>query len=966
MQWCKYEKRIRTFFLIVFTAVLFTQSFFSAAQAAPRAVRVGYPDTPLYMGTAPRLRSGYMYDYLQELADYADWKITYVGGTWPELIEKLQQEKIDVLAGVPKLPAYKDTFAFANCSMGVVEMTVVVPANGNNYVLAENGVNGLNIGFIETNPYAQVVLNDFAQKGFMYKAVPFDSRERLNKAMERGEVDAILSMKNRYNSSLGIAAMMLDPQPIFLVTNNGRPDLMDAINYATGMMQVTDPQIQTRLYRKYLMNNAARPLFFTDEEKNYLKEKGELVIVAAGDQRPYCYFEDGELKGILGDVISRITSDLGIRVRTIETADYVGALKLLHEGKADILANFFGDYGWADQNNVRITQSFIFSRYATVVRKNEKVEKPRAACVKNYFYANGYVEKIYPRKQILYYDTVGECLDAVADGRADVTFINTFLSQTILQQGHYRNLQASYTQNLPYQGSMAVNSEADPLLLRILNKEINHISAEEILRIVNKNTLFTTTDMGLTDIIYRYPIVVLAMVSIVGATIIIFMGSLLAERKKHLRYINEIAYVDKNTGCSNQRWLEECLPENFFALDKQYAVFVVSIKHMDLIIERYGFRFGNKLMQHMADLFRNCAFVKELGVQTGEGRCIAIGSYKKKRDFKVMLEQLASRNNTILSFGINMDTLLKIGVYFMRNRPIVMNKAIGFARQASFIAMKRQENVVVFDEIMEKKQQMEQNIESRMHNALAAGEFKAYYQPQYDMQTNRIFGAEALVRWEISGNPVMMPDEFITIFEQNGFITYLDFYMLEQVCKFQRRRLDKGLPVVPIAVNQSRLHMSDMEYSDKLQALIDTYRLPAGILELELTETVVLDFNDKKQRNHVQKVFEEMHKMGFRTALDDFGSGYSSMLLLDFLPWNMLKLDRSFLNDLKKTEKSHVLLHHIIKMVHELDINVICEGIETEEQAKLLQGLGCRLAQGFFYARPMTEEKFAERLGKEL
>ncbi|MFA6850782.1 MAG: EAL domain-containing protein, partial [Selenomonadaceae bacterium] len=134
----------------------------------------------------------------------------------------------------------------------------------------------------------------------------------------------------------------------------------------------------------------------------------------------------------------------------------------------------------------------------------------------------------------------------------------------------------------------------------------------------------------------------------------------------------------------------------------------------------------------------------------------------------------------------------------------------------------------------------------------------------------------------------------------------------------------------------------------------------------ELTETVVLDFNDKKQRSHVQKVFDEMHKRGFRTALDDFGSGYSSMLLLDFLPWNMLKLDRSFLNDLKKTEKSHVLLHHIIKMVHELDINVICEGIETKEQAELLQGLGCRLAQGFFYARPMTEEKFAERLGKEL
>lgn len=205
-----------------------------------------------------------------------------------------------------------------------------------------------------------------------------------------------------------------------------------------------------------------------------------------------------------------------------------------------------------------------------------------------------------------------------------------------------------------------------------------------------------------------------------------------------------------------------------------------------------------------------------------------------------------------------------------------------------------------------------------------------------------------------------MPGTFIDVFEHNGFILRFDYYMLEKICQLQRQRLNDGQKIVPISVNQSRLHIKEENYLDKMQRIADRYKLPAGCVELELTETAFGDFEQSEQRGHAVHVIKELKKMGYSISMDDFGSGYSSLALLQTLPMDIMKIDRSMLVSAEESPRAKSILRNIVDLGQRLGMEVICEGIETPEQEKFLLELGCRYGQGYLYARPMPMQNFAD------
>ena len=244
-----------------------------------------------------------------------------------------------------------------------------------------------------------------------------------------------------------------------------------------------------------------------------------------------------------------------------------------------------------------------------------------------------------------------------------------------------------------------------------------------------------------------------------------------------------------------------------------------------------------------------------------------------------------------------------------------------------------------------------------MAEALETGEFQVFYQPKISLEDRGIMGAEALIRWKIEDGTLVPPDEFIPIFEQNGFIVRLDVYVLDQVCRRLRGWLDQGRPALPVSVNQSRRLLFQEGYIRILSETVEKYGLSPRMIILEITESIAME-----EAEILKNLLIELHRLGFRVSMDDFGSGYSSLNVLKDIPVDELKLDREFLLPAQDGERRDTIVRNIIHLAQDLGIATVAEGVETEGQAKFLQECGCDIAQGYYFARPMPPDKMEELL----
>lgn len=262
------------------------------------------------------------------------------------------------------------------------------------------------------------------------------------------------------------------------------------------------------------------------------------------------------------------------------------------------------------------------------------------------------------------------------------------------------------------------------------------------------------------------------------------------------------------------------------------------------------------------------------------------------------------------------------------------------------------------DEIMQHQTHVKE-IEMMFPSAIENEEFKVFYQPKTQLNNYQLAGAEALCRWFRNGK-VISPGEFIPVLEGSKAICTLDFYMLDHVCRDIRRWLDEGREAVKVSVNLSRLHLGDEDLLESILRIIDKYKVPHHFIEIELTETTTdVDYKELK------KIVYGLKEQDISTSVDDFGVGYSSLNLIREMPWNVLKIDKSFLptQEEENNDPSKVkMLRHIITMSQDLGLECIVEGVETAEQVKLLKDCKCYLAQGFYFDRPLPVKEFEQKL----
>ena len=392
--------------------------------------------------------------------------------------------------------------------------------------------------------------------------------------------------------------------------------------------------------------------------------------------------------------------------------------------------------------------------------------------------------------------------------------------------------------------------------------------------------------------------------------------------------------------------------------ETDYDLVAVDIECFRFFNDTYGANEGDHLLKFVAGLLRNvCGKGKGICARMDGDHFMLLMPRRERLSAKLPEEVHDKLHTYHMKARMKARIAIRFGIYAIGDMTISIR---GMCDRALLAAesIKGKYGVLTaeYNDSIRKKLLDETEITNDMAVALAKRQFVVYVQPKYDLYTEKIAGAEALVRWEHPTRGFMSPDEFIPLFEKNGFITELDAYVWEETCAIIRECMDRGEKHVPVSVNVSRADIYNPDLPVKLLDIVHRHGLEPKHLHLEITETA---YTQNPQQ--LISVVQQLKSFGFLIEMDDFGSGYSSLNMLSELPIDILKLDMKFIQNESKEGKRNIL-SFVIGLAKWLNLIVVAEGVETEQQMKMLRNMDCNMAQGYYYSRPLPAKKFIDLL----
>ncbi|WP_296325959.1 GGDEF domain-containing phosphodiesterase [Treponema sp. UBA3813] len=438
------------------------------------------------------------------------------------------------------------------------------------------------------------------------------------------------------------------------------------------------------------------------------------------------------------------------------------------------------------------------------------------------------------------------------------------------------------------------------------------------------------------------------------------LSYLLCSRARLMNLMDAVKITDSLTGALNLHGLQETVGEILSKKEIQnFSVVLLNFKNFKYINQRVTTDNGDIILRKYSMLVQGFLEGKGYLARLGSDNFLTLVEKKRLSEFIEFIKNVSiSVNNKGTVESIKID--VRAGVYETNEETtfgdIMSNSAVALdsARHS------RNKDILFFEREMLEKALHDKSISNMFLDSLAKNEFKVYYQPKVDLQTNMLCGCEALSRWY--AQRLITPAEFIPILEQEGTIKNLDFYVLETVCRNIREWIDKGIEPVLISTNFSKLHLSDEHFEEHIISTLKKYDVPSKYLELELTE-----LSDYQYFERLVSFVNKMQDEGFKISIDDFGTGYSSMSLVRNLNPDVIKLDKSLIDNVaagddKKARTDRIISRSIIKMAQELGIKVIAEGVETKEQAEFLLKNDCFMAQGWLFDKALDHDEFEKRL----
>lgn len=422
-------------------------------------------------------------------------------------------------------------------------------------------------------------------------------------------------------------------------------------------------------------------------------------------------------------------------------------------------------------------------------------------------------------------------------------------------------------------------------------------------------------------------------------------------QRRHVQELSQLAFVDTLTGVANKKKFKLVAAELLADSHDRYAFAILDIDKFKVLNDTLGYNSGDLLLINICRVLQQHLKEKEFFCRCDSDEYYLLLLYTDDKTLRdrilLIMAQIGDEFKDQLDNSYSL--VLCAGVYVIANFKESINSIRDKASHAHrLIKGKDESGISFYNEEIRNRILEEKEIENKMHGALQNGEFLLYLQPKYYLESEKIYGAEALVRWDGNSRTLAYPSDFIPIFEKNGFVTKLDMYMLEKACQTIRGWLDSNVVPIPISINFSRLHLKNPRFVDDIADIVDKYRIPPRYIEIELTESTMLHNEEV-----LIAMLSHLHEHGFTLSMDDFGSGYSSLGLLKNLPVDVIKLDRTFFVNYSELKRAVTVVGSIISMARDLGIKTVAEGVETIEQIEFLRELGCDIVQGYYYAKPM-------------
>ncbi|MBC2582252.1 EAL domain-containing protein [Clostridium sp. DJ247] len=437
------------------------------------------------------------------------------------------------------------------------------------------------------------------------------------------------------------------------------------------------------------------------------------------------------------------------------------------------------------------------------------------------------------------------------------------------------------------------------------------------------------------------------------------------ERKRTEEQATYMAYHDLLTDLPNNTYfshkLNEAINESKINQSRG-AVFFVDIDNFKTVNDTLGHNYGDLLLKIVAELLK--LSVKDYGTVArfgGDEFLILIPNFDNEELLYDICEEIIdSFKNPFEVREMQVYCSVSVGIALYPDNGTNSTEILKNADTAMYNAkFKGKNNYSFYDKKIAESIMRKSKVENGLRTALNGNQLELYYQPQINIKTNKIKGLEVLLRWTSPELGVVSPDEFIPVAEETGLILKIGEWVLNTCCKQCKEWLDKGYVFDTFSINISPVQMQKKYFLDLINKVLLENNLKPEFLEIEITEGVLI-----KSIEENAELLKELISLGIKISIDDFGKGYSSLNYLTVLPINTLKIDKSFVDNINNDVKQRSIVECIIELAKKLKYDVIAEGVETEEQKKLLDVIGCFYVQGYYYSKPLCKSKVEKILTK--
>lgn len=931
-----------------------------SVRADEKVIRIGYDKNSTFIKEVDGNYYGYGVEYLEKISEYTGWEYEYVKSeSWHECIQMLRSGEIDMLCTAHYTEERAAEFVYSDIPLGYESSLLYTTEDSSISYQDYEEMDGTKIGLMTDSYSAHDFEINAIKKDIDYEGVYYKEESEMLHALQEGNIDMMV-IASRYATADLKLVDNSGSNAFYCISAKGNEAVIDEIEVALQQIMYDEPTFEGMLMQTYFSQEtiSSTPLL-TAEELAYIETLGTVKIKMIQNQRPSCYVENGVTKGIWAEVIKLLSEKSGIDFQLEAVPldqysedtykEYLDQGYLLVRTQRAMEFNSGLEGAIASNPLTKVSVSYVKRQAAFL---EDKYVSNVIATTKDLAYLEPLLVEENPNYEIQYYEDTKSCLEALKKKEAGIVIQNSYRVSYLMQKPEYVDKLAIVPGVEHGNDIRIVAPENQEMLINIINKSIRSISNNEINEIVKRELLMNSYQMDNSDFLYVYWkwILILAIIIVAGLMVYTIMTQRMANmrvQKKEYELLQKKIRLDEVTGLYNRSYFYKLAKELIDNTDEEICIIAMDITNFKIVNELYGMNVGDKLLKEVAQHVQKLSDEHEMI----PARFMADHYYMcmPKKAFDQI--EFPKSFHTFLE---DMDIKVVYGVFIVDDHDVPINVMCDRAFLAVHDKQYRYVEYIHFYNESEHKQILKENeIVNDMEKALAENEFYIVVQPKYNSATETIVGGESLVRWQHPDKGIISPGVFIPVFEKNGFIIELDYFVWEETCKLIAKMKSEGVSTVPISINVSRAHFYGSELINKLKELLERYQLTSDDIELEITESICGEDSEA-----IYDKIEELQDYGFRIAMDDFGSGYSSLNMLKEMPLDIIKMDLKFLDG--NQEKGQKIVKALIDMAHTLDLSVVVEGVEILSQVEFLRQFKDCSLQGYYYSRPVVVEAFEE------